>query len=288
MKKWLRSLNRSRAISPVIATVLLIGLVVVAGLGVAFVLFGTINAPDPLKVEVVSISSFETTDYDYLIDKFDVTLENKERTSIRVKVDGFSLLHMNRTPIQGWTMDLEQQEILIPALAIQTIPIACDNSIDQDELIPQNMSIYIDVTVFPVDKDDSRFAKTFRSDILLVGDTYGPLTLNVNNPSDIFGTEGLTMNFSVSNNGSTDLNLKLEFSTDAADKIFFLINGVNTSYHSFSLNGFSSTTFQSDLFQLNTTTLASPSETFLIFVTLWDSSSLRLLATQTLLPSYEP
>jgi hypothetical protein len=272
----------------VIATVLLIGLVVVAGLGVALVMFGTINTPDPLKIEVVSISSFETTDDDHLVDKFDVTLENQERTIARVKVDGFALNHMNGTSIQGWNMDLDQQEILIPALTIQTIPITCDNSIDQNELVPQNTSIYIDVTVFPAEKDDSRFAKTFGSDLLLVGGTYGPLTLNANNPSDDFGTEGLTMNFSVSNNGSMDLNLKLEFSTDAADKIFFIINGINSSTHSFSLNGFSSTSFQSDLFQLNTTALASPSETFLIFVAIRDSDSLRLLAIQTLFPSYEP
>ena len=54
--------KKRKAISPVIATVLLIGLVVLAGLGVALIIFGTINTPDPLKVEVVSISSFETTD----------------------------------------------------------------------------------------------------------------------------------------------------------------------------------------------------------------------------------
>jgi FlaG/FlaF family flagellin (archaellin) len=288
MKNWLKYLKRSRAISPVIATVLLIGLVVIAGLGVALVIFGTINTPDALKIEVVSISSFETTDNDYLIDKLDITLENEERTNVLVKIDGFSLLYMNQTEIQGWYMDLAQQEILIPALTIQTIPIACDNSIDQNELVAQNTTIYIDVTVFPEGKDDSRHAEIFRSDLLLVGDTYGPLTLIAENPSDLFGKEGLIMNFSVSNNGSTDLNLKLDFSTDATDKIFFIINGVNKTTHSFSLSGFGITNFQFDLFELNTTALASPSETYLVFVTLWDSDSLRLLATQSLLPTYEP
>ncbi len=195
---------------------------------------------------------------------------------------------MNQTQIQGWYMDIDQQEILLRALTIQTLPIACDNTLDQDELVAQNTSIYIDVTVFPVGKDDSRFAETFRSDILLVGDTYGPVTLIAKNPNDVFGNEGYTMNFSVSNNGSTDINLKLEFSTDATDKIFFLINGVNSSTHSFSLNGFRSTNFQFDLFQFNTTALASPLESYLVFVTLWDSDSLRLLATQSLIPSYEP
>ena len=56
MKKMLTFKRKKRAISPVIATVLLIGLVVVAGVGVAVVMFGTINSPDPLKLDIISIS----------------------------------------------------------------------------------------------------------------------------------------------------------------------------------------------------------------------------------------
>ena len=84
MKNWLITKKTRRGISPVIATVLLIGLVVVAGLGVALVMFGTINTPDPLGIEVVAISSFETTDSDTKVDRFYITLQNTERTSIDI------------------------------------------------------------------------------------------------------------------------------------------------------------------------------------------------------------
>ncbi|MCK4847491.1 MAG: hypothetical protein KAT16_00540, partial [Candidatus Heimdallarchaeota archaeon] len=69
MRNLISFKRRKRAVSPVIATVLLIGLVVVAGLGVALVMFGTINTPDPLKIEFLSVSSFETTDGDYKVDR---------------------------------------------------------------------------------------------------------------------------------------------------------------------------------------------------------------------------
>ena len=279
--------KKRKAISPVIATVLLIGLVVLAGLGVALVIFGTINTPDPLKVEVVSISSFETTDDDYLVDKFVVTLYNKERTNIRLQTDAFSLSFFNRTEIPGWFMDLDSQAIIIPALNLVDIPLSCDASEDLAELTPTNTTILIYVTVFPEDSNDPRSAETFRSDVLTIGETYGPFSLVTLDPSPTFGLEGLTMNFSVSNSGSSDLDLKLRFSTSASEKFFFIINNQNSSTHYFSLSGFASTSFQTDLFQLNSTALATQ-DTYLIFVSLLDNNNQKLLALDILTFTFEP
>ena len=86
---------RRRAISPVIATVLLIGLVVIAGLGVALVMISTINAPDPIGIEVLSISNFETTDDDILVDRFEIEIWNSEETSLRLTKNGIKLLYFN-------------------------------------------------------------------------------------------------------------------------------------------------------------------------------------------------
>ena len=73
MMKTINKIRRkSRAVSPVIATVLLIGLTVVAGVAVAIMLFGAVNTPDPIKVSVLSISDFETTDNDIYIDQFSI------------------------------------------------------------------------------------------------------------------------------------------------------------------------------------------------------------------------
>jgi hypothetical protein len=279
--------NKRKAISPVIATVLLIGLVVLAGLGVALVIFGSINAPDPLNVEVVSISSFETTDDDYLVDKFVVTIYNKERTNVKLYTGAFSLSFFNRTEIPGWFMDLDAQTIIIPALNLVDIPLACETSENQAELTPTNTTIFIYVTVFPEGNNDPRSAKTFRSGVLTIGETYGPFSLVTLNPSPTFGLEGHTMNFSVSNSGSSDIDLKLRFSTSASEKFFFTINSENSSTHVFSLDGFASTSFQTDLFQLNSTALATQ-DTYLIFVSLLDDTNQQLLALDILTITFEP
>ena len=78
--------KKSRGVTPVIATVLLIGLVVIAGIGVALVIFGTINAPPPMKVSILSISDFETTDDNTLIDHFSVTLGFRQTFPINIFV----------------------------------------------------------------------------------------------------------------------------------------------------------------------------------------------------------
>ncbi|MHA1227083.1 MAG: archaellin/type IV pilin N-terminal domain-containing protein, partial [Candidatus Hodarchaeales archaeon] len=177
MKINRRMLKKSRGVTPVIATVLLIGLVVVAGIGVALVMFGTINTPTPIKVEVISISEFKTTDDDIYVDRFSVTIHNTERSNIVILSDGFTLRWFNQSIIEGWALDLDVDSIIIPALNIWTVPLACDSSNDDLELTPQNDTIYLDVTVFPENSITPRSAKTFQSDILTIGDTYGPVTL---------------------------------------------------------------------------------------------------------------
>ena len=280
--------RKKRAISPVIATVLLIGLVVVAGLGVAIVMFGTINAPDPLKVEVVGISSFETTDDDYLVDRFEITLENKERTSLTVKLDSFKLLYFNRTEISGWTLDLNSDEVLLRPYEISDgLFLKCDNSIDEDELIPTNTTIYIDVTVYPEGEDNPRLAKTYRSDLLTIGDTYGPISFGYSLSSTTFDQNGLPMNFTISNSGSLDLNLILDFSTGSSGQFFFIINGDNSTRHNFFLAGFSSTNFPTDVFRMNSTALASPGS-HIVFITLIDGDNQKVLALIVLSVTFEP
>ena len=268
--------RKSRAVSPVIATVLLIGLVVIAGVGVALVIFGTINTPAPIKVEVLSISEFATTDDDILIDQFSVTLQNEERTNVRIKPDGFELTFSNRTPIPGWNMDLS--EILLQARTILTVPLTCD-ALNGRQLTPQNDTVYILVTVFPEGATTERSAKTFSSDLLIVGDTAGPFTLGLQVPTTNLGSTGLSMNFSASNNGSTTSGLFLEFSTDSPESIYFIINGTTRDRHYFSLARYTSTTFPDDTFIVNATSQATVDQTYLVLVFLWRESDLTILAS---------
>ncbi|MCK4847418.1 MAG: hypothetical protein KAT16_00170, partial [Candidatus Heimdallarchaeota archaeon] len=241
--------------------------------------------PDPLKIEFLSISSFETTDGDYKVDRFDLTLHNNERTNVRIETNAFTLFDIDQTELPGWEMD--QSEIIIPALTIETITLACDNTLDDSELEPLNTTIYIEVTAYPAESDNPRSAKTFRSDILPIGDTVGPVSLFSTTVSSSFDQSGLTLNFSVTNNGSSDLNLRLEFSTDSFNKIFYIINEVNSTNHHFTLEGLKTTNFPDTLFQINTTSLAADEDNYLVFVTLWDNDNLDLLASKALLLTYD-
>ena len=128
----------------------------------------------------------------------------------------------------------------------------------------------------------------YRSDILTIGDTFGPVSLSSFVVSSSFDQSGLTLNFSVSNNGSSDLDLRLDFSTDSFSKIFYKVNGVNSTSHSFTLDGFKTTIFPDTIFQINSTSLAAFGENYLVFVTLWDNDNMNLLATEALLLTYEP
>lgn len=242
---------KSRGVTPVIATVLLIGLVVIAGIGVALVVFGTVSTPAPLEVDIISISEFETTDDDIYIDRFSITLHNSERTNVRIKQDAFSLMLRDGSDILGWTMELDQAAILLPALSIQTIPLSCDPSDNQNELIPRNDTIYVDVTVFPEGSDRQRSARTFRSDLLIVGDTFGPIKLETQETSLILEPIGLNLSFNINNLGSTDANLILEFSTDSSNSIYFSINGINRTSFTFLLPKYGSTTLPDEVFTIN-------------------------------------
>jgi flagellin-like protein len=280
MKLMENIFRKSRGISPVIATVLLIGLTVVAGVAVAIVMFGVVNTSDPLKVEVQSISDFETTDNDILIDRFSVTLENKERSNVRIESDAFSITYSDRTEIPEWNLDLDFDSIILPALTVKTFTLACNPTYDHAELIPQNDSIYIEVTVFPEDSTNPRNAKTFKSDILWIGDTIGPVYLTSQLSATDFGVTGYNFSFSVTNNGSTYLDLKLEFSTDASESLYFVINGNNqTNLHYFSLAEYSTTNFSSDTFTIMPTIQAITDHDYFILITLWNQASINLLAS---------
>jgi hypothetical protein len=271
--------DKRRGVTPVIATVLLIGLVVIAGIGVALVMFGTINTPDPIGVEIVSISDFKTTDDD-------VTLHNEERTNVRVQADAFALRFQNGLDIIGWGMNLDQNEIILPAMAIQTIPLSCDPTDDQNELSPKNDTIYIEVTVFP--EGSPRNERTFQSNLLIIGDTTGPVDLTLQVSPTILKSGGLNLSFNVENFGSTDRNFFLEFSTDSPDKIFFVINDNNATNHYFSLKKYSNTTFPSDVFTIRPKlSNISHDDPIFIFIWLWDQEKSTQLSLATIFLTFE-
>ncbi|MFX0170365.1 MAG: archaellin/type IV pilin N-terminal domain-containing protein [Candidatus Hodarchaeota archaeon] len=265
---------KRRGVTPVIATILLIGLVVVAGIGVAIIMFGTINAPDPIEIKIEEISGFETTDKDFLIDRFQVKLQNKERTSVIIQADAFNIILQNGTEKVGWQINRTQNEYILPGLEELLIPLACDPTDDRSELAPNNDTVYVEVTVFP--EDSPRNEKTYRSSLLIVGDTTGPFYLTSYISEPTLKSGGLNLTFNVANFGSSDRDLSLEF-TGSSD-IYFEINGYNKTRHYFSLVKFTNTTFSDDTFTVKPESSISDEDIVIIEVWLWDQESLKQIS----------
>ncbi|MFX0050782.1 MAG: archaellin/type IV pilin N-terminal domain-containing protein [Candidatus Hermodarchaeota archaeon] len=267
--------SKGRGVTPVIATVLLIGLVVVVGIAVAIVMFGTINAPDPIEIKIEEISNFETTDKDFLIDRFQVKLLNKERTSVIIQTDAFTIILQNGTEKDGWQINRTQNEFILPGLEELLIQLSCDPIDDRSELSPNNDTIYIEVTVFP--EGSPKNEKTYRSTLLIVGDTTGGFYLTSFTSETILTSGGLNLSFDVANFGSTDRDLSLEFTTGSSD-IYFEINGNNKTRHYFSLAKFSSTTFSSDTFTVKPESSILGDDIVFFEVWLWDQESLKQIS----------
>ncbi|MFW9905022.1 MAG: archaellin/type IV pilin N-terminal domain-containing protein [Candidatus Thorarchaeota archaeon] len=264
--------GKARGVTPVIATILLIGLVVVAGIAVAVVMFGTINSPAPMEVEILAISDFETTDSNILIDQFSVTLRNVERSNVRIESDAFTLKYLNGTTIVGWIMDPDQALYLSPR-EIVTISLICD-PIAGDQLTPNQGSVYIQVKVFPKDSTNERSAKTFSSDLLSIGGTNGPLFLGSQTSGVNLEYAGLDINFTITNNGSLNQELELELYTDSPNNITFAIGNVNRTTVSFSLAGFDNVIINCTVFP---TARANEDDVYVVSAFLWGEEGLRLI-----------
>ncbi|MFW9853976.1 MAG: archaellin/type IV pilin N-terminal domain-containing protein [Candidatus Thorarchaeota archaeon] len=289
-----RQQSRMRAISPVIATVLMIGLVVVAGLGIALVIFGTVATPTPINVDVIGISEFESTDNNILVDRFRVALQNTESSVVLIqRADAFEVRDQNRSVMPGWRLNLTQDLIPLRPLQILTLPISLDRNIPSaTELVPENDTIYVHVTVYP---EGSRFtdqeARIFRSDLLAIGDTLGPVYLTAQTPSTEFDTNGVNLTMNIVNNGSTNLNLLLEITSDSPSHIFFTIDGTNSSQGSLpaTLQKYQNNSLSGVNIKVNADPVrAVPSAVYQIFITLKDRNSPKSWDIVRIFLTYQP
>jgi hypothetical protein len=296
MKTWDMGWQRlrMRAISPVIATVLMIGLVVVAGLGVALVIFGTTTIPAPIGVEVIGISGFETTDNNIFVDKFSVTLENTESSIVLIqKTDAFEVRNQARTIVPGWGLNLTQDQIPLRPLQTIDLPIALDRNIPgATELVPENDTIFIYLTVYPEgSKFTAREAQIFQSDLLAVEDTFGPVYLTAQTTSSEFDASGVNLSLNIVNNGSTDLDLLLEFSTNSPLEIFFTIDGLNASLQTLPLElpKYRNTLLPGINIAVHAVPAsATPSTVYQVFIKIKDQNGIKLWDLVRLFVTYQP
>jgi len=231
-------------------------------------------------VRILSISDFKTTDTNILIDQFSLTLHNTERTNLRVEADAFALEYKNGTPIPGWNM--YQSEIYLSARMIEDFTLVCDPTYGI-ELPPDHDSIYIEVTVFPKDSTSERSARTFRSNLMLIGSTYGPIDLEYQASTLNLVDAGLTINFTTTNNGSADQSFLLDLYTNSPENITFRIDGINRSAASFSVFGFNKTTLSLTVFPTDRVTSG---DSYIVIAFLSRKSDLNLVAFVSFILTY--
>ena len=190
---------------------------------------------------------------------------------------------MGGTPISGWSKNPDQPVIILSAKSIEIFTLICDTT-EGDELIPDNDTIYIEITVFPKDSTNERSAKTFRSDLLSIGSTYGPISLEYQSLTLNLEDTGLDINFTVTNNGSADQILILELSsTDSPQNITFSIDGVNRTNVLFTLSGYSYKILNTTVFP---TDKASVGDSYIVFVNLYTQKNMVPVALMVLILTY--
>jgi hypothetical protein len=238
-------------------------------------------------LEIRAISDFKTTDSNILIDSFMASLHNTVTDKVLIGItSGCALEFSDGTPIRGWNINLDLNEITIPGLSIQSIPLTCDPIIGL-ELTPGNATIFIKLTYLPMTGTSIGSARMYMSDLLTVGDTIGPVFIESEQVEYILTNLGLNLSLGVTNNGSTDLNLSLEFSTND-DSLYFVINGVNDTNHIFLLPKFSYTLFPSDIFTVKPKpSQVSQNREYFILIFLKRQETMEVLAFLLILITYQ-
>ncbi|MFX0116147.1 MAG: archaellin/type IV pilin N-terminal domain-containing protein [Candidatus Hodarchaeota archaeon] len=224
---------KRRGMSPLLATILLIALVIVGGALVFIVLSGLFTQNAPLDLEVEAISDFKSEDGDIQVDRFQVSIKNLRTETALIKMSEIEVFIQdqdnddNYMQLAGWRAVETANEYLISGKETINIDLHCINP--DHELFPRVDVIRVDFNAYRSNDRDGT-PTNFKSGGVRVGQTYGPVGLSIQSSHTLDSNLTLT----VSNNGTTDLDLVVELSGKAE----FLFN--NTPYRTstaFSLEG---------------------------------------------------
>ncbi len=243
-----------RAVSPVIATVLLIALVIIAGFLVSLILFSTLTAPRPLVLSITDIDQFTTTDDDQLIDQFRVILSNTGTIRGLILVNSFQVYNVTsgtEEKLEGWQANITEN---VPILEGQSLSLLLHSNSKEFQLEANKTKIVIEFSAKRADSPNDK-PKTFsnRFSPLLVPPTKGPVIVNVIKRTAPF------LSINATNLGllSVDVTIQVDFPTDLS-----LVN--NTNFLTATINGGTSIT---ETWQFNGTVGA----TYVLVITAFDA-----------------
>ena len=171
----MKRLHTRRAVSPVVATVLLVGLVIISGALVFGLLMIILTAPQQIDLDIASIGGAETTDLDSKIDTFSVEIRNVGRIAARLidfqvyEID----LNYQTNELEFWGLNLTQSEwVFIPAGETREVQLECPSGHSQQRIVGDR--VRVDISAVP-DTAPNQPPYTFRSRPVVLGDTHGPV-----------------------------------------------------------------------------------------------------------------
>jgi flagellin-like protein len=207
MKKKLFS--KCRGVSPIIATILLIALVIVGAAVTFIVLAGIFTQTTPVDLEIESISNFRSENGDIPVDRFKISIKNIRTEPAIIQKDEIKVFRTGGVFLAGWQVLSDLDEHTISGEETINLDLHCIDT--NDELVPQLDRIQVRFNAS--DSDDPEGTVTsFKSSFVRIGQTYGPVALSVSS-TNIIGSGSSTdtnLDLTLVNNGTTDLDLLIE------------------------------------------------------------------------------
>ncbi len=195
-----------KSVSPVIATVLLIALSIIAGLLVTITVLTILTIPQPIQVTIETPFDYKSNDVDVLIDSFRFGIRNDGDFAIKVLNPKASIkLLQNNAVLESWKVSVNES-FVVNAKSSVVITMTTSSLPEQLNKNDKFRIVFEDAIIPLVESSDEVIAKTVTSRTFTVGDTYGPLkvTIMTNNATHLqvnvtnLGTLTLTLQITVS------------------------------------------------------------------------------------------
>ncbi|MHA2365472.1 MAG: hypothetical protein ACXAC7_16060 [Candidatus Hodarchaeales archaeon] len=208
-----RTFRRIRGLSPVIAEILLIGLVVLATASIIVIGIAILVAEDPLELSIEELSNWRletsdpTTSYDTKYNTFNLILENPGTRDIGIDTEDFQLYNTTgASPIlmSSWLMESDIKLIAKQQISIQIYTTTITDRFKRDD------SIEVTITAYDINTPKtsaSKISKTYSSTVTAEGSIKGPLMLT---SSNINVTTNDTISINIANYGGTVVSYTLE------------------------------------------------------------------------------
>ncbi len=210
-KRMLARVKGYRTVSPVIATVLLIALSVIAGLLLTITVLTILTIPQPIQVTVETPFDYKSSDSDVLIDSFRFGLRNDGDFAVQIlnPKANIKILRGN-AELKSWKVTFNESTFVVNARSSVILTMKMETVNLQEQLKKNDkFQITLQDALLPLGDNTENIApSTVTSRTFTVGDTYGPLKFF--NSSD----NGTHLEVNVTNLGTVTLTIQARVSSD--------------------------------------------------------------------------